>query len=131
MALGEEHSELELAGIRFQIGIFEEALAVRPGDTESLRYLSHAYSVMGRLEDGLATDQRLVELLPQDPRIRYNLACSLALTGSPEAALDTLGDAIDLGFGDLALMRKDRDLDTLRQNPRYEEFERALGQRPT
>ncbi len=82
----EEHSDLELAGIRFQIGIFEEALATDPTDTDALRYLAHAYTIVGRANDGLNADRRLVGLLPSDSRVRYNLACSCALAGRGLAA---------------------------------------------
>lgn len=123
----QKHSEIDLAGIRFQIGVFEEALATRPDDADALRFLAHAYSVVGRHEDGLAADRRLVELLPGDPRAHYNLACSHALCGHPQEALDALEKACALGFDDLALLRKDKDLDSLRAEPRFRAIEGRLG----
>ena len=122
----EEHSDLELAGIRFQISMFEEALANDSGDTEALRYLAHAYTVIGRSGDGLNADRRLVELLPRDPRVRYNLACYLALADNTEEAFGALHEACDLGFTDVNLMRKDKDLDSLRNDARYIEVEARL-----
>jgi len=123
----EEHNELELAGIRFQIGIFEEALHKDAGNTEALRYLSHAYSVVGRVEDALAADRRLVAKLPRDPRARYNLACSLALSGRRDDALTTLEQACDLGFDDVTLLEKDRDLDGLREDARFEAIRQRIS----
>jgi Flp pilus assembly protein TadD len=120
---------LELLGMRFQIAILEEAVRRDPEDTEALRFLAHAYVGVGRLEDGLAADRRLVEILPTDPRVRYNLACSCALTNRIEEALEVLGEACALGFDDLALLRRDRDLDGVRGDPRYEQIERRLAQR--
>jgi Flp pilus assembly protein TadD len=122
-------SPLELAGMRFQIAILEEALREDPEDTESLRFLAHAYTGVGRLEDGLAADRRLVEILPADPRVRYNLACSCALTSRIDEALQVLSEACALGFDDLALLRRDPDLDGVRGDPRYEQIERRLAQR--
>ena len=124
-----EHGPLELAGFRFQIGIFEEALADNPDDTDALRYLAHAYSVVGRQSDGLLADRRLVALLPGDPRVRYNLACSFALAGKNDEAFRTLGEACDLGFADINLMRKDQDLDSLRADVRYIEIEARVAAR--
>ena len=120
---------LQLAGLRFQIAILEEALRANPDDTDTLRVLAHAYTGVGRLEEGLAADRRLVALLPTDPRVRYNLACSCALTERTDEALRVLAEACALGFDDLALLRRDRDLDRLRDDPRYREIERALAQR--
>ncbi|MHC4224336.1 MAG: TPR end-of-group domain-containing protein [Planctomycetota bacterium] len=125
----EELNAIEMAGVRFQIGIFEEALSSNPRDTDALRYLAHAYAVVGRAEDGLAADRRLVDLLPRDPRVRYNLACSCALSGRVDEALEVLAAACELGFEDLNLMRKDTDLDSLREDPRYREVESRLARR--
>jgi Flp pilus assembly protein TadD len=100
-----------------------------PDDTDALRYLAHAYTVVGRPSDGLAADRRLVDLLPRDPRVRYNLACSCALAGQSDEALDVLAKAIELGFDDLTLLRKDTDLDPLREDPRYREIEARLARR--
>ena len=122
-------SGLELAGIRFQVGIFEEVLEADPGDVDALRYLAHAYNLIGRVEDGLATDRRLVELLPQDPRARYNLACACALADRPEEAIEVLEESVRLGFLDLQRMRSDPDLDSLRADPRYIEIEERMARR--
>ena len=125
----EGQGELEQAGLRFQIGIFEEALRESTDDTEVLRFLSHAYAAVGRLEDGLAVDRRLVALLPADPRARYNLACACALAGRDDEALRALRAAYELGFDDLNLVRQDSDLDSVRGDPRFKEFEAALATR--
>ena len=122
-------SGLDLAGLQFQIGICEEVLRDAPDDTETLRFLAHAYFAVGRQEDGLAADRRLMELLPRDPRVRYNLACSCALLGRGDEALERLREACELGLDDLNLLRRDRDLDALRQDPRFREIERQLAQR--
>lgn len=118
-----------MAGLRFQVGICEEALKDNPEDTEALRFLSRAYLRMGRPQDGLAADRRLAELCPGDARVRYNLACSCSLTGRRDEALEHLAEAIRLGFDDLALLRKDTDLDPLRRDPRFATLEAELARR--
>ena len=124
----EKPDAIELAGIRFQIGAAEEALSAQPDDTDILRYLAHNYILVGRAEDGLLADQRLVELLPKDARVHYNLACSYALTDKKAKALETLQAALDLGFEDLELLRNDEDLATLRAEPEFKEIERRLAE---
>jgi tetratricopeptide (TPR) repeat protein len=124
-----EPNALELAGLRFQIGIFEEAIARRPDDVDALRFLAHAYSMVGRRDEALATDRRLVELLPKDPRVRYNLACSCVLSGRLEDGLGHLEAACELGFDDLALLRRDDDLDPLRETERFAAIEREIARR--
>jgi Flp pilus assembly protein TadD len=102
-----------------------------PADTEALRFLAHAYTAAGRIEDGLAADRRLADLLPRDPRVRYNLACSCALVGRIDEALEALAHACELGFDDLTLLQRDHDLDALRADPRYREIEGELVRRLT
>ena len=64
-----------------------------------------------------------VELLPDDPTWRYNLACSLAYFPSRSAeALDTLEKAIDLGFRDADAIAADGDLKKLSGERRYLEL---------
>jgi len=127
--MAEAPTGLDLATLRFQIGISEEILRHAPQDTEALRFLAHAYFAVGRPEEGLAADRRLLELIPGDPRVRYNLACSCALLGRADEALTRLREACELGFDDLNLLRRDRDLDAIRQDPRFQEIERHLAQR--
>ncbi|MHC4409842.1 MAG: TPR end-of-group domain-containing protein [Planctomycetota bacterium] len=122
----EEHDEIELAGLRFQIGVFEQVLLDRPADTEALRFLAHAYGAVGRSADRLEADRQLCELAPRDPRSFYNLACSFALLGQLEEAMDSLAHAFQLGFRDGVLLRKDHELDPLREDPRFIELAAML-----
>jgi len=124
-----ELSTLDQATLRFQIGMYEEVLRGAPHDAEALRFLAPAYIAVGRLEDGLDADRRLADLLPRDSRVRYNLACSCALTGRADEALQHLREACELGFDDLNLLHRDRDLDTLRADPRFREIERDVARR--
>jgi hypothetical protein len=114
-----EIDRVGLAGVRFQIAVWEEILERRPDDTEALRFLAHAYTQVGRLQDGLGADRRLAKLLPHDPRVRYNLACSLALAGDCAAAIAELNRACQLGFDDLKLLRRDQDFESLRDHPDF------------
>jgi len=122
----QEHDEIELAGLRFQIGVFEQVLHDDPTDVDALRFLAHAYGAVGRLEERLRTDQRLCALAPRDPRSFYNLACSLALLGRTEDALEALERAFQLGFRDAVLLRKDHELDALREIPRFAQLASLL-----
>ena len=49
----------------------------------------------------------------------YNAACSYALAGNKEAALDALRRAVDKGFADGAGAEKDRDFDSVRADARF------------
>lgn len=118
---------LQDLGNRFLEGIHEEALRGDPGDIESLAFLAHAYTRSGRIAEGLSLDRRLAGLLPGDPVVRYNLACSLALAGEVEEALETLGEARRLGWSDAGHARGDADLASLRGDPRFEALLEGMG----
>ncbi|HSD71229.1 MAG TPA: tetratricopeptide repeat protein, partial [Thermoanaerobaculia bacterium] len=52
----------------------------------------------------------------------YNTACALSLGGDRAAALDSLQKALDAGFDDVGLLRKDDDLDNVRGEARYRDL---------
>jgi len=120
--------ELVELGRSFQISVYEEHLRATPDDAEVLESLGHLLTRSGRLQEGLAADQRLVELRPEEPVAHYNLACSLALMGDANGALERLRSAMAMGFRDHEFIRKDRDLRSLREDPR---FEALLAEFPT
>jgi thiol-disulfide isomerase/thioredoxin len=56
----------------------------------------------------------------------YDEACTFALDGQPEKALDRLAEAIDAGLEDPEMVKADEDLASLRKSPRYAELVRKL-----
>ena len=57
----------------------------------------------------------------------YNLACLHNLMGEPDPALDYLEKATRVGYKDYRHMRKDPDLDGLRDNPQYLQLIKEMG----
>ena len=80
--------------------------AIRAGDTKKMEESS----------------RKGTELLPDDPTWAYNLACSLAYREKPDAALDQLERAIDLGFRDAAAIAADGDLRRIASHRRFREL---------
>jgi tetratricopeptide (TPR) repeat protein len=115
----------------FEITFFTDILDRHPNHVDALRALANNLTLKGRIRDGLEMDKRLVRLRPKDALAHYNLACSYALLRNVDAALTTLRRAIELGYRDFHYLRQDKDLDSIRQDPRYRqllrEFEGKLG----
>lgn len=107
-------------GLEFLADFLGTQVERRPSDVDALIDLGHVLTQLGRFAEGLSIDRRLVRLLPEEPTVRYNLACSLALTGERERALDCLAQAIDLGYDDAGFLRDDEDFKGLRGDPRFE-----------
>ena len=106
----------------FEIRFYEDLLKVRPNFTQALRCLGDAYTRAGFFKEGLEVDRRLVRLIPGDPVIHYNLACSLSLVGDVAEALEELKTAVSLGYSDFHYMLEDRDLENVRKDKRFDGF---------
>ncbi|MEW6744140.1 MAG: hypothetical protein AB1486_15415 [Planctomycetota bacterium] len=119
---------LRQASLLFQIGIFEELLAQESDDLDILAELGELYTRAGEYEKGLAIDRRLVRLAPESPIAHYNLACSLARVSRPDEAFASLDRAVRLGYRDVAHLRRDPDLASLRGDARFVELVRRLSQ---
>ena len=84
----------------------------------------------GKPARALAAAEKAVALAPEDPNVRYNLACSLALLGRTELALSELERAHELGYDDAAHMLADADLASLRSEARFRRLVQRLGGEP-
>jgi tetratricopeptide (TPR) repeat protein len=116
---GLHQSTLDKLYLEFRIGICEALLKNHPDSIDILMELGNLYTSCGRYEDGLKIDLRLVSLLPSNPVVHYNLACSYSLLERKEEAFSALEKALDLGFSDFTLLLKDKDLNNIRSDPRF------------
>jgi hypothetical protein len=119
---------LELAGLVFDTAMLESCLRRDPDDTEVLAELAEACTRLRRFRRGLQLDRRLVRRHPKDPIARYNLACSLVLTGDLPGATRELLAAARLGYRDFDHLLRDPDLRRLRRDPSFAELRAQLEQ---
>jgi len=108
--------------LAFEISFYEGILAEDPNFVDALVPLAEAYTKAGLHEKGLEADLRLSRLRPDDPTVRYNLACSYALTGHRAEALATLERAIELGYRDVGFLLRDEDLVSLHDDEAFAEL---------
>jgi tetratricopeptide (TPR) repeat protein len=113
----------------FELDFFARILERHPDYVDVLRVHGNNLSLRGRYPEGLQVDKRLIFLRPADPLAHYNLACSYALLKKNDLALKTLRKAIELGYRDFRYMREDRDLDTIRHDPRFRQLLREFENR--
>ncbi len=118
---------LDRLGQEFLAAFLQAATARHPRNVEALAELAGVLTRLGRLEEGLAADEKLVGLVPENPTVHYNLACSLALLGRKDSALDALERAVDLGYDDPGHLVADEDLISLRDEARFRDLVIRLG----
>ena len=119
-----EHNQLD-----FELEFFSAILKRHPDYVDVLRVLGNLLTLKRRYAEGLQIAKRLVQLRPADPLGHYNLACSYALLQRPDQASTILRRAVELGYRDFRYMREDRDLDTIRHDPRFRQLLREYENR--
>ena len=119
----------EERNLDIEIGFIEGVVRRDPTYLEALQILGDNYTRRGRFDEGLKVDEQLVRLRPEDALVHYNLACSFALLKRCDLALKTLRRAVELGYRDFRYMREDRDLDTIRHDPRFRQLLREFENR--
>ena len=95
---------------------------------EALQLLGDDYTRRGRFKDGLQVDRRLARLCPEDPLVHYNLACSFSLTEEFRKAAHALRKALHSGYRDFEHLRRDSDLEPLRQTNLYAAIEEEIAE---
>ena len=107
---------------------FLEGLAKRdPQYVEALQLLGDDYTKRGRFPEGLAIDEHLSRLLPEDSMVFYNLACSFSLTDRVDDSISALKKAVQLGYDDTKWIDEDPDLNKIRSDPRFEQIRHKLN----
>jgi tetratricopeptide (TPR) repeat protein len=119
----------EQSQLDFEIEFFGRVLERYPDYVDVLRVQGNNLTLKGRYHEGMQIDRKLVELRPNDALVHYNLACSYALLRRPDQAIKTLRRAVELGYRDFRYMRQDRDLDSIRHDPRFRQLLREFENR--
>ncbi|MBF0386842.1 MAG: hypothetical protein HQL20_03185 [Candidatus Omnitrophica bacterium] len=101
------------SNVKFEIGFYEKVLERAPNFIEALICLGDLYTRAGLYSQGLAIDERLAALRPDDAGVLYNLACSYSLLNNIPLARSVMLRAIDLGYDEWEHLGKDTDLANL------------------
>jgi tetratricopeptide (TPR) repeat protein len=119
----------EMTQVDFELDFFGHILERHPDFLEGLRCHASNLAAKKRFADSLQIERRIIQLRPVDALAHYNLACSYALLKQPELALTTLRKALELGYHDFRFIKQDRDLDSIRKDPRFRRLLREFADR--
>ena len=75
-----------------------------------------------RYEEAARLIRSFLEDSPNHPTMLYNLACAYARMEQADEAIETIERAIKAGFADLSHMRRDPDLASIHDHPRFREL---------
>jgi tetratricopeptide (TPR) repeat protein len=119
----------EQTQLDFELDFYTGVLHRHAAYVDVLRAHGNNLTLKGRYADGLEIDKKLIQLRPTDSLAHYNLACSYALLKKPDLSLKTLRRAVELGYRDFRYMKEDRDLDSVRHDPRFRQLLREYENR--
>jgi Flp pilus assembly protein TadD len=111
----------------FEVEFFRRILERHPEHLEVLKRQARLLAAGSQRAEGLACDQQLVRLLPDDPDVHYHLACSLAAVGRLTEAVQSLLAAVELGYRDFDHLESDPDLQRLHALPQFQALLRSQG----
>lgn len=80
----------------------------------------------GSFEDAAKMFAKAAEAKFEPAASRYNEACSWALAGNAEKAMEALSQAVEAGYDDVDHIEEDSDLESLHENPKFQELVKQL-----
>ncbi len=98
---------------------YQKALDIQPHHIPAMYGISLIYSSEKEYAKALEYLERIKRLQPDKPEVYYNIACIYARQDVADDATRWLRQAIEKGFKDMDLIRKDPDLENIRNTAYY------------
>jgi serine/threonine protein kinase/tetratricopeptide (TPR) repeat protein len=111
---------------REAITLEQKTLAVNPSDANTLARIALWEAKLGERADAEGHITRALTLAAGDAEVVYYSAVVRALAGDSERALTSLEQAVKNGYS-ATTVERDRDLDTIRNTPRFRALVSAAG----
>jgi len=125
--LDDRGRELQLAAVAVRSGEVERGIAIYrrlldddPAATTVWMELGLTLSGQRRYAEAVAAFERAAAGEEERGRAYFNLACAHALAGNRERALDAAERAVEAGFRTRAWLAGDPDLESIRDDPRFQ-----------
>jgi TolB-like protein len=99
---------------------YEKALRISPAREGALIHYAALLQIANRPAEALEKVNELIAQPDLDAQTLYAAACLFSRLGEIEKALTSLNRGIDAGFKDLEMIRRDSDLNCLRDAPQYQ-----------
>lgn len=93
---------------------YKKALHHNKEFQETYINLSTTYFKAKKFDEALKALNELEKVNASNPLLHYNLACYYSLTNQPDASLDAIKKAVDLGYKEFKEIQTDPDLENMR-----------------
>lgn len=105
------------------IQTYNKLLEMDPENYEANVNVGGAYAMLNEFDQSFRYLQKANELIPSAPHPYVNMVYAYARKGDKDYAIESLQNAIDRGYKDLAYLKKDKDLpEGFKQDPRFKEL---------
>jgi serine/threonine protein kinase/tetratricopeptide (TPR) repeat protein len=118
--LGESEKRDEI--LQASLGVFPRYLLQHPDDARGHLLYAISLAQAGRNEEAKVEAAKALELSPGDTVALYNAACFYAQLKDKRLSLEALKNAILAGWVDYEWIKRDPDLDIIREEPEYIEL---------
>jgi adenylate cyclase len=115
------------ATAREALSLIDRHLELYPEDARALQLGSTVLAGIGERARAAEFAERALALRPDQFAAIYNAACTFSLIGDRERALALVERFRESGWGSLGWMAQDPDLDSIRDEPRFQAVVRALS----
>jgi TolB-like protein/Tfp pilus assembly protein PilF/predicted Ser/Thr protein kinase len=118
--LGEKDKYNDILQAALQV--YPRYLLTHPDDARAHMYYAIDLAQAGRTEEAKAEAAKALEMDPADPLMLYNAACFYSRTGERRLAVESLKGAAAAGFRYFEWVKRDPDLESIRNDPGYIEL---------
>ncbi|MDO8550436.1 MAG: protein kinase [Ignavibacteria bacterium] len=121
--LGENEKHQEI--IQASIKVYERYLSQHPDDARGHIFYATALVMIGKKDEAKIQAAKALELSPDDPLMLYNACCFYSQMGEKKLAIESLKNAFSAGYANYDWLKRDTDLDPIRNEPEYIELMRG------
>jgi TolB-like protein/tetratricopeptide (TPR) repeat protein len=121
--LGDQKKRAET--LQSVLQFFPPYLLRQPDDARARMFYAIHLVRAERYEEAKIEAAKAIELNPNDALMMYNASCFYSRLGEIDLAVKTFKNAIEAGFGNFEWIKRDPDLDNIREDPRYIELMRG------
>ncbi len=112
--------------LRQSLAVYPRYLSQHPDDARARIFYATLLAELNRIDEAKTQGRMALELSPNDTLMLYNGACLYARLGEAKLAIDSLRRALAEGWENYEWMKRDSDLDNIRNDP---EFVELIGDR--